>query len=128
MKAIKIPFSFKNGGVTETTDITLITEQRITDVLVTNSGERAINTGYGAGVRSLIYEPLDTLAFDDYKEETLRELNEVLDSGHVVDFVMNYPDSYQLAYPEDSVVEITVKYLVPPYNGREFSFNVSSDI
>lgn len=128
MKAISIPFRFSNGGVAETTLIDTITQQKIVDVLTTAAGERAINTAYGLGVRSLLYEPLDSLAFDDFKQDALTAINDVLDSGRVVDIAISYPDSPQMAYPEDSTIAITVKYQVPPYSGRSFTFNVSSDI
>ena len=128
MKAIKIPFSFSNGGVATTSDILKITEQKIVDTLMTMAGERAINLGYGVGIKSLLYEPLDSLTFDDFKNDALDAINESLDSGRVVDIVMTYPDSPQMAYPEDSVISVTVRYIVPPYNGRAFTFNLTSDI
>lgn len=128
MKAIKIPFSFSKGGVTETTDITKITEQKIVDVLITTAGERAINTGYGMGIQSLIYEPIDSLAFDDYKDEAITAINDTLDSGRVVDILIASPDSPQMAFPEDSTLSITVRYILPPYGGRAFTFDLTSDI
>lgn len=128
MKSIKIPFSFSNGGVSETFDITKITEQKILDVLITMAGERAINAGYGMGVQNLLYEPLDTLAFDDFKEEAISAVNQTLDSGKVVDIIITYPESPQMSFPEDSSLSITVRYIVPPYGGRSFTFNLSSDI
>lgn len=128
MKSILVPFRFVNGGVAEATTITSITEQRIVDVLTTAPGERAINTGYGVGIRSLLYEPLDTLSFDDFKQEAITAINETLDSGRVLDITITYPDSPQMAYPEDSTIAVTVSYVVPPYNGRTFTFNVGSDI
>jgi hypothetical protein len=128
MKSIKIPFSFSDGGVAFTDDILQITQQKIVDVLTTSPGERAINTGYGADIRSLLYEPIDNLVFEDFKNDALDAINETLDSGRVVDISVAYPDSPQMAYPEDSVISITVRYVVPPYGGRSFTFNVSSDI
>lgn len=127
MKSLKLPFSFSNGGVSETFDITKITEQKIVDVLVTIAGERAINTGYGMGVQSLLYEPLDTLAFDDFKEEAITAVNDTLDSGKVVDITITYPESPQMSFPEDSSLSISVHYIVPPYGGRAFTFNLTSD-
>lgn len=128
MKSISVPFSFSNGSVAQTSDITKITEQKIIDTLVTLPGERAINTGYGAGASTLLYEPLDTLAFDDFKQEAISAVNEALDSGKVIDITITYPNSPQMSYSEDSTIAITVRYIVPPYGGRTFSFNLTSDI
>lgn len=128
MKSISIPFRFFEGGVVATSDIETITEQKIVDILTTSPGERAINTGYGANIRSLLYEPLDTLLYDDFKTDAISAINETLDSGKVIDISVTYPDSPQMAYTEDSTIAVQVRYQVPPYNGRSFSFNVSSDI
>ena len=128
MKSISIPFTFSNGKVATTSSIDTITQQKITDVLITGSGERAINTSYGVDIRSLLYEPLDSLAFDDFKQDALSAINDVLDSGRVIDISISYPNSPQMAYPEDSTIAVSVTYQVPPYSGRTFTFNVSSDI
>lgn len=128
MKAISIPFRFESGKVAETSDITDITEKMIIDILTTGPGDRAINIGYGVNIKSLLYEPLDSLAFDDFKVDAISAINEFLESGKVVDITVSYPDSPQMAYTEDSTISVSVRYIVPPYNGRSFTFNVSSDI
>lgn len=129
MQAIKIPFSFSNGGVAAVTDIAKITENQIVDVLLTNNTERAINVQYGVGIKSLLYEPMDTLVFDDFKTDALTKVNDAIDSGTVLDITISYPDSPQMAYIEDSTILVTVVYALPAAGGtRTFSFNVSSDI
>jgi hypothetical protein len=128
MKAIKIPFSFSNGGVSETDNITERMEQCIVDVLTTRSGERAINTRYGVGIQSLLYEMMNPLIFDDFKMEAMDAINEELDSGRVLDISITYPTSPEMAYTEDSVISINVQYNIPLYGNRTVSFNVTSDI
>ncbi len=128
MKAIKIPFSFSNGGVSETDSITERMEQCIVDVLTTRSGERAINTRYGVGIQSLLYEMMNPLIFDDFKMEAMDAINEELDSGRVLDISITYPTSPEMAYTEDSVISINVQYNIPLYGNRTVSFNVTSDI
>lgn len=128
MKTIKIPFSFTDGGITETSDILEYTEQRIVDILTTRSGERAINTNYGIGIQGLLYEMIDSLVFDDFKTEALVKLNEEVGSARVVDMSIESPEILQAGYLEDSTVVITVVYSIPTYGTRNFSFNVTSDI
>lgn len=128
MKAIKIPFSFSNGGVTETTDVIKATEQKIVDILTTRPGERAITTNYGVGIQGLLYEMMNPLVFDDFKMDALSKINEELDSGRVLDISITYPDSPEMAYVEDSVIEVNVQYKIPLYGVRTISFNVTSDI
>jgi hypothetical protein len=128
MKSINIPFSFSNGGVSESSDIAIITQNKIVDVLITNSAERAINTSYGVGIQSLLYESIDSLLFDDFKSEALVKINEVLDTGSVLDISIAQEDLIQTAFVEDSTIAITVVYSLPTTNSiTTFTFNVSSD-
>jgi hypothetical protein len=128
MKAISIPFNFSNGSVTAITETTKITEQNIIDVLITAPGERAINVGYGANIQSLLYEPLDTLVFDDFKLDTLDKINKVLVSGNVVDITTSYPDSPHMAFSEDSTLSVSIKYSLPFQGSMGFTFNVNTTI
>ena len=129
MKSINIPFSFSSGGVSASSDIDTITKNKIIDVLVTRKTERAINSGYGVGLSSLLYEPMDTLIFDDFKSDAIVKINETLDSGKVLDITITYPHSPQMAYLEDSSILVTVVYSLPSTGSiSTFTFNVSSDI
>jgi len=128
MKAIKIPFSFSNGGVSETTDIVKITEQQITDTLITRAGERAIKAGYGVGIQSLLYELENSLVFDDFKQDAMVAINEELESGRVLDISISYPNSMEMAFVEDTPVLINIYYTLPLYGTRSLLVNVTSDI
>ena len=127
MKAISIPFSFSNGAIIETSDLEQITEQNIIDALVTSPGERAINVSYGADIKSLLYEPVDTLVFDDFKLDALNKLNEVLDSGTVIDITTSYADSSRMAFYEDSSLTVSVRYSLPLYGTNVFSININAN-
>lgn len=126
MKAISIPFNFNNGKVSEVTDLSVITEQNIIDTLMTSPGERAINVSYGADIRSLLYEPMDTLVFDDFKMDALNKLNKVLESGTVIDITTSYADSPQNTLYEDSSLSVSVRYSLPLYGTKVFSVNVNT--
>jgi hypothetical protein len=125
MKAIAIPFNFSKGSVTTTTEQTTITEQNIIDVLVTSPGERAINVSYGANIQQLLYEPLDTLVFDDFKLDTMDKINKVLASGNVVDITTSYPNSPQMSFSEDTTLSVSVKYSLPFQGYGGFTFTVN---
>jgi hypothetical protein len=125
MKAISIPFNFSNGSVVTTSQDTTITEQNIIDVLITTPGERAINVSYGANIQSLLYEPLETLVFDDYKLDTIDKINKVLVSGNVVDITTSYPNSPQMAFSEDTTLSVSVKYSLPFQGYGGFTFAVT---
>jgi hypothetical protein len=128
MKSINIPFSFKNGGVSESSDVDTSTKNKIIDVLVTNKFERAINAGYGVGISSLLYESVDTLIFDDFKSEALVKINETLDSGTVLDIIISQEDLIQTAFTEDSTILVTVVYSLFTTNSvSTFTFDVNAN-
>ncbi len=128
MKVIKIPFSFTDGGVAETTDILKATEQKIIDNLTTRTGERAINTNYGLGIQNLLYEMVNPLVFDDFKTDAITRLNNELESGKVLDMSISYPNSPEMAFVEDSVISVNIVYSMPMNGTRTLTFNVTSDI
>jgi hypothetical protein len=128
LKVIKIPFSFTDGGVAETTDILKATEQKIIDNLTTRTGERAINTNYGLGIQNLLYEMVNPLVFDDFKTDAIIRLNNELDSGKVLDMSISYPNSPEMAFVEDSVISVNIVYSMPMNGTRTLTFNVTSDI
>jgi hypothetical protein len=128
MKSINIPFSFSSGGVKTSSDIDTITKNKIIDVLVTRKTERAINSGYGIGINTLLYEPMNTLIFDDFKSEAIPQINEALDFGNVLDIIISQEDLIATAFIEDSTIAVTVVYSLPTTNSvTTFTFNVSSD-
>ena len=128
MKSINIPFSFKDGGVSESSDVDTSTKNKIIDVLVTNKFERAINAGYGVGISSLLYESVDTLIFDDFKSEALVKINETLDSGTVLDIIISQEDLIQTAFTEDSTILVTVVYSLFTTNSvSTFTFDVNAN-
>jgi hypothetical protein len=128
LKVIKIPFSFTDGGVAETTDILKATEQKIIDNLTTRTGERAINTNYGLGIQNLLYEMVNPLVFDDFKTDAITRLNNELESGKVLDMSISYPNSPEMAFVEDSVISVNIVYSMPMNGTRTLTFNVTSDI
>lgn len=110
MKAIKIPFSFENGRIAQTTDRYRIEEQKIVNVLVTSKFERVFRPGYGAGATTLIYELNDALTFLDFKTEAMFEVAENVSTSTVLD-MQGRTDGY--LENEETVMLIDVVYQVP---------------
>jgi len=96
MKAISIPFRFENGSVASTEDNSTIAKQRIIDVLATSKYERVMRPEYGAGISSLLFEPLDPLLLSDYKVDALADLNENVSNAKILD--MSFQTSGDFVY------------------------------
>lgn len=124
MKSIKLPLSFNNGGLSTTTDLHQIFKQKIIDVLVTTKRERVMIPEYGAGVYSLLYEMLDPMVFTDFKTDAIQELSRNVSGVNIVDIRISTADSLR-ADPENTTLDITVLYRVPPHQVTSTTLTVS---
>lgn len=73
MKAIYLPFQFKNGKVATVGDFDSIIKQRILDVLAVSRQERVMRPDYGVGAYGMLYELIDPLIWADFKEVAMRD-------------------------------------------------------
>ncbi len=126
MKAISIPFRFENGSVSSTEDNGIIAKQRIIDVLATSKYERVMRPEYGAGVSSLLFEPLDPLILADYKVDALAEINDNVSNARVLD--ISFRASSDLVYNtnDDSTLVARVIYEVAGIGLTTLTFTVDS--
>lgn len=124
MKAIKLPLSFNNGGLQTTTDLHQVFKQKIIDVLVTSKRERVMIPEYGCSVYSLLYEMLDPAVFTDFKTDAIQELSRNVSGATIVDLTVSTSDSLR-ADPENTTLDITVLYRVPPHQVTSTTFTVS---
>ena len=123
MASISIPFRFENGGVAETTDNSVIAKQKIIDVLATRPFERVMRPEYGAGISSLLFEPIDPLVFADYKVDALKTVNESVNNAYVRDIVFQEGG---VGYNGESTLVAQVVYDVAGLGTTVLTLNVDS--
>lgn len=124
MKAIYVPFQFKNGSTRSTTITERIVEQQIINVLTTSKYERVMNPQYGAAVNSLLFDVLDEPVLAEFKTEAMLDLQEHVDRAEIIDMRFRYgSDSGEWDY--NTSLEITVIYRIPPSAAKGFTFTVS---
>lgn len=110
MKAIKTPLTFRNGVMDTVTDSDSIAKQKITDVLVTTPGERVMRPTYGAGVYTLLFEPMDELVFSDFQTEALASIEENVTGSATVGLDV-VPASEVI---DETTLTVTAYYQIPP--------------
>lgn len=126
MTAIKLPFSINSSGrVDVTTDRDDAVRQRITDVLVTSNGERVMKPTYGANARLLLFEPVDTLLFGEFRMDALNELSRSL-SGVTVEDLSVRPASFNEFDDFATTLTISVRYRIGPLQRSSFSFSIGN--
>jgi phage baseplate assembly protein W len=124
MKAIYMPFQFKNGSTRSTTITERIVEQQILDVLTTSKYERVMIPQYGAAASNLLFDVLDDPVLADFKTEAMLDLQEYVDGAEIIDMRFQYgSDSGEWDY--NTSLQITVIYRIPPSAAKGFTFTVS---
>lgn len=111
MKAIRIPFSFDGGRINYTNDPATIAEQKIANVLVTNTGERVMQPNYGASTSRLLFDITTPMEFSDYKVDALQELRSNVSKTDIIDVVVN--DSFYIQAGEPTTAYVNVFYRLP---------------
>ena len=113
MASIRIPFQFDGGSVGHTSALDVVARQKIVDVLNTSPFERVMRHNYGANLQSLLFEPIDGLAFADFKTDAIQTLNENLSRIQVLDLI-KVPN--QVSYyngSDETTMTINVVYRLP---------------
>jgi hypothetical protein len=124
MKAIYLPFQFKNGSVATVGDFDSIIKQQILDVLSVSNEERVMNPDYGVGAYSMIYELIDPLIWEDFKEVAMREISNNVRGVNIMDIVISSNDPEQMGSEQTSVY-ISVFYEISPSQKSSVTLSVS---
>jgi len=114
MAVIKTPFSITNNGkIAVEKTVESIVSQKINDYLLTQQLERPMSPLYGAETQYLLFENFDSLVFEEYKVETMREINKHISEAQVVNMVLRENQGDGFAYDEEPTFKINVQYRLP---------------
>lgn len=125
MKSIKVPFQFSGGRVETTSAENVIAEQKIIDVLTTSPFERLMNHTYGAGINSLLFEPIDELTVTDFKTDAINEIKSNVSRVNIMDIRMSPSDSVAAFGAPETTMGVTVIYRLPLGSAQLVKFNVA---
>ena len=128
MKTISVPFSFSttNGRVKTTDSLNKIIEQQILDILTTGFAERVMVPRYGSDIRSLLFEELDPLIFEEYKIDAIQDLNDYLTIGRVTNMNIFLPEQDFSGTDYETSIIVSVQYSVPPFGSSVVTFNLTN--
>ena len=107
MRTIAVPVRFAGGRVGTTTNPDTVARQKIIDVLTTSHYERLGLPSYGAGIRGLLFEPIDSLVEADFKIDAINEVHNRVSGVTIHDIRIKQSDI------EESTAEIFVYYSLP---------------
>lgn len=124
MKAIYMPFQFKNGSVATVGDFDGIIKQQILDVLTVSRQERVMRPDYGVGAYSMLYELIDPLVWEDFKEVAMREISDNVRGVTIRDIVISDNDQSQMSNTQTSI-SISVFYEILPSQKSSVTLSVS---
>ena len=125
MAVIKTPFSVAASGkiaVEKLTDKTIV--QKIQDYVMTRQFERPMSPLYGAKTHYLLFENFDDLIFQEYKTETIRELNKNISGAEIVGMAIKPSKALSLFGDDESTMNIEVQYRLPLSGIRTAEFEL----
>jgi hypothetical protein len=124
---IKFPFSISNSGkVSTVNEASSIVSQKIGDYLLTKEFERPMDATYGANSYALVFENFDSMVFEEYKMETLRELQKHVSGATIVDIALSQQGAYARDGYNNDTMLINVKYRLPTGGVRTTQYDLVS--
>lgn len=127
MTVIKTPFTISPSGKVAVEKVTeKIVVQKIKDYIFTRQFERPMTPLYGANVQDLVFENFDELVFQEFKTETVREINKHIAEADVVGMAIRPANPNSLFTSEDGAINIEVNYRMPLGGIKTAAFSLVS--
>lgn len=129
MSVIKTPFTIAASGKVAVEKLTeTVVIQKIQDYLMTRQFERPMTPLYGADTHQLLFENFDDLVFQEYKTETIRELNKNVSGAEIVGMSLRPQKTLSLFGDDDSTMMVEVQYRLPLGGIRSAEFKLVSPL
>jgi hypothetical protein len=126
MKAIKIPFQFSGGKTATTSSMSVATEQKIVNVLVTQKYERVMRHKYGFGIQTLLFDVIDEIELTDHIVEAKSDIQAAVSDVSILDVKLAPTNSIAAFGSPDTTLGITVVYKLPLGSPQLVKFDVVS--
>jgi phage baseplate assembly protein W len=123
MKTLRIPLQVNaQGGFSTVTDISTIIEQRITDVLITNFGDRVMRPNHGADLGGFLFSPI----MDDLMATKAQEVRDILNRTVGLGVIRSVEMAQVLG--AESSVRVAVTYQAEPGTAPRTAYNTISGL
>lgn len=124
MASISVPFRFSSGRVATISDPSRVAEQKIVDVLITDNYERVMNHTYGAGVRRLLFEPIERLDISDFAIDAQQEMANNITRVSIRGIDIAEKDGVTSYGNPETTLGIKVSYSIPLGSPQVLSFKI----
>lgn len=129
MTVIKTPFTIAPSGKVAVEKVSEnIVAQKIKDFILTKQYERPMLPSYGANTHYLLFENFDELTFEEYKVETMRELNNYISGAQIVGMAVRPSNPNSLFTESDGAITIEVSFRLPLGGIRTTEINYVSPL
>jgi phage baseplate assembly protein W len=123
MITLRIPLQVNaQGGFSTVTDLATIIEQRITDILVTNFGDRVMRPTHGADLGGFLFSPI----MEDLMAVKAQEVRDVLNRTLGVGTIRSV--DVEQVMGTDSSVRVAVTYQAEPGTAPRTTYNTISGL
>jgi len=126
MKAIKIPFQFSGGKTATTSSMSVATEQKIVNVLVTQKYERVMRHKYGFGIQTLLFDVIDEIELTDHVVDAKSDIQAAVSDVSILDVKLAPTNSIAAFGSPETTLGRTVVYKLPLGSPQLVKFDVVS--
>lgn len=125
--AVKLPLAVDNvfGPYNLITDFQSLAVQNLKMVILTNPGERMMDTNFGAGVRRRLFEPRLPSTLDDIRSQILKQVNIYLPYIKILDIDFLEAGDLPTDFPYDLKIKIYFK-IIPLQISSELEIGVNA--
>ena len=114
----KLPLSVTSSdgpyGLTKT--VTEAITQDLKMILLTNPGERMMDTSFGVGLRRFLFEQSAQVTYDSISSKILQQVEIYLPQIKIEKILFNTNEDVEVDFIDANIVSMTIRFSIKPYN------------
>jgi len=114
----KLPLSVtpEDGTYGLTKSVTEAITQDLKMILLTNPGERIMDSSFGVGLKRFLFEQKATTTYDAISSKILQQVGRYLPQIKIEKILFNTNEEMEIDFLDSNIVSITLRFSIKPYN------------
>ena len=114
----KLPLSITTTdgtyGLTKT--VTEAITQDLKMILLTNPGEKMMDTSFGVGLKRFLFEQSGAVTYEAISSKILQQVSRHLPQVKIEKILFNTNDEDEVNFIDMNIVSMTIRFSIKPYN------------
>lgn len=114
----KLPLSVtpEDGTYGLTKSVTEAITQDLKMILLTNPGERIMDSSFGVGLKRFLFEQKATTTYDAISSKILQQVGRYLPQIKIEKILFNTNEEMEIDFLDSNIISITLRFSIKPYN------------